>query len=251
MTLRELFEAFRSETSDKVEPFLWDDSDLFRYLNTALSRLARADYFYDTRTWKDLTVSANDALLEPENDVRRIIRITRARLQSPAPSRPLFAMTVSEYEEGVYFEDYGLRPMASSGWEDTVGIPRVILTDYDSHGLRLVPIPSVDVVVDLWAYRMPLFDTRTQGDPGVWDWDADVGNVILEGVGGVHINEDERTLLVGMKAEAYNKVDADAYNDELREKFNNEFVLRLRDIQNRETNRRHPSRSVRPNRDYW
>ena len=250
MKLSQLFDIFRSEASDVVEPQLWTDDNLRWYLNRSLQRLAEeARYFYDATTWRGVAVAAEDPLVPASGpDFRSIIEFDRVIVRG---HRKLSVMTMVEFEYGTVYSDYGLQSTGGPRWEETVGEPRVLLTDYHETKGRLVPIPAADRVLDIWAYRLPLEDVLAAGSPEAWDWDLDVGKELLGGVGGTETSADEQTLLLGMKAEAYNKHDADAYDAGLADRFEGQFRDALDKTKLRLLKRRKPNRAVQSNRDYW
>jgi hypothetical protein len=149
-------------------------------------------------------------------------------------------MTIDQIEQGgPVFDDYGINFL--SGWEDSVGIPRVLVTDYYDDGYRLAPIPNVDGKVDLWVFRFPRFQVKKTNDV---QWNAECAKNLV-GLGQLKLPEHEIVLLDWMKREAYLKNDGDAYNEELSLKHESRFLINAVEIKREFRSRRKVSGSVR------
>lgn len=253
MTLEDFVALFRVEAKDASAPYLWSDADVVRFTNKALNQMALpveaggADYFLDQSSWVGLSISADDPVVPGVTGASfaAIIEITYARLTDQAT--PLSVLSSSEYSQGLVYEDYGLRVTGqSSDWQTTTGTPKALLTDFTPGGLRLAPIPTQAHTLDLWAQRLPIVELS---DISGEDWKLDVGQSLL--VGGLGVAQDERVLLDGVKAYAFQDiVDADVYDPDLSKRYTGIFAEGLRTTGYRLRRRRHPPHAVRPNSDY-
>jgi hypothetical protein len=238
VTLKELFQRFRSEVDDNETPFLWSDSDLESYFNRALEKLAKdAKYFLDRTTWEGLTVTADSGRIAADsaNKLDRILFIRRAVLVSNG--RPLKTRTMLQSDEAGRNDDYGKRfSDGSNAWETATGVPQILVTDYYEDGsLRLGPIPTAADSINLWAFRLPL---------RYYEYTASQ-NLTLKELTGIKEYEHEMTLLQGMKAYAYLKDDPETRDDTLATASMSSFETALENISRELSRRRHPAGTVR------
>lgn len=254
MTLAEFIACVRSDLQDESTPYLWTDDELVSYTNDSLNVLARpehqdgAHYFYDTTTWAAIAITADDPDVPDTNsDLSKLLSVRRATVAST--TRPLDVFDMDTFQSKLLYEDYGVRSaVQNTTWEETTGVPLVLLTDYLEQGLRLYPIPSATTTLKLWAYRMPitpLIAPSTTTSEG--DWKTSVGQL----VGSTQIEDDEKTLRLGVKAFAFaEKHDADAYDANMAEREMGRFLEAVRNVSKRLRLRRYGHRPVRVNRDY-
>lgn len=238
MTLEKFFEQFRTEVDDLKTPYLWSTSDLESYFNWALEELAKkAMYFYDQSTWLGMTIDASDPKITATsaNYLDRILYIRRAKLGSTG--QKLKVKTMSQSDLVAHEDDYGEYLYdTSSAWETTTGTPQLVITDYyDDGSLRVGPIPTAADTLDIWAYRLPL-----------WEVSYEVSKFItLKELLNIKEHSHELTLLQGMKAKAYLKEDPETRDDQLATQSITAFAIELSDIKQELRRRRHPPGTVR------
>lgn len=148
MTLDELIVAFRSESFDREEPYLWSDEEIASYLADAEREAClRARLIYDE-------ASANVAVLAIESGQSwtalhpAILRVTRARLES---GLCLLGQT-----------DPGELDRIFHGWDAETGTPRWYFIA--GSRLRLIPSPTATDTLYLSVYRTPISELTTD-DP--------------------------------------------------------------------------------------
>lgn len=188
-TLANLLAHFRSDVDDSATPYLWSDSEFYRYIDEAQKQFAR-----DTRCFLDS--ASTEMTRMPVSELRnyvnideRILEVRRAQLLSN--NRPLQILNFNELDHntrsGDSFEQWEI-----TSWSESTGTPRHLVLDHDSNRGRLVPAPVVADTLLLWVVRDPLDD-------------IDDGECELE----VTDRLDQVTLLHYVKYLAYAKQDAD------------------------------------------
>ena len=237
-TLRQLFDRFRSDVDDRVDPFLWTDDDLEVYLNWALTRFAeRALYFFDSTTWASVAVTQDSPIIEATsaNKLRKIIKIYRARLTST--EEELDVKTMAQANEATIKDDYGrVRVFSPTAWETDTGVPRVVITDYyDDGSLRIGPIPNKNDTLSLWAFRRPLTYLSFEASDRIG----------IEEATGVHDFDHQLALIQGMKVMAYRKNDPETQDLNLAEAEETRFFAKLEEIKLERQNTLRPAGKVR------
>jgi len=210
-SVEQLITMFRQDMNDEAEPYLWTDDEVRRYLAEA------QDYFlYETRSLLDDNVGlsykagATSVSLPPYT-----IKIRHAYNQ--ADEQPL---DLVDYEE---WKDYqGARP-----WRSDTGEVKTLITDYQSKQIRLYPIPEADGSLVLEMYRTAKNDLTVSG--------------VLE----VQDRQAQRLILLGAKAYAYSKQDAEVYDPQAEIKMLAQFEAKVRDWSHRARNARRAPRTIR------
>src|SRR6056300_414657 len=78
MTSSELYDLFRQDVQDALQPYLWTDEEVFAYMNDAYYMFVRltggiSDY---TSTATDVAVRANDPYADIDTSILRVRRAT-------------------------------------------------------------------------------------------------------------------------------------------------------------------------------
>lgn len=204
-TSGDLYKAFRSDVGDEATPFLWSDTDIFRYMNEAYQTFVRltggvAD---STSDITQIPVVAGEmyATVSPS-----ILRFRQAYLVSTGEEVAI----VNEQDMLTTQTDYGLsRPLVMDATAGPVRYMVVGMGRTQEGGvIRWVQVPTEDDIVSLSVYRMPLeFITGSNK------------SFTFPDIGTEHIEP----LLLSMKSRAYAKQDADAFNNNASKKFGAEF----------------------------
>lgn len=204
-TSGELYNAFRSDVGDVTTPYLWTDADVFRYMNEAYQTFARltggvADSTSDVT---QISVVAGEmyATVSPS-----ILRFRQAYLVSTGEEVTI----VNEQDTLSVRTDYGnSRPLVMDATPGPVRY-MVVGMGRDQQGgvVRWVQVPIVDDTVSLSVYRMPIELVSGYSK-----------SFTFPDIGAEHIEQ----LLLSMKARAYAKQDADAFNSSASKKFGAEF----------------------------
>lgn len=148
MTLDELIVAFRSESFDGEEPYLWSDEEIASYLSDAEREAClRARLIYDESSADVaiLAVNSEQSWIELHPVV---LRVVRAILESGRC--PLAQTDPSELDRMFH------------GWEAEIGTPRRYFVA--GSRLRLIPSPAAADTLHLSVYRMPIASLTTD-DP--------------------------------------------------------------------------------------
>lgn len=201
MTSDELFDAFREDVFDTAAPYLWSDSEIYRYMNDAYVMFARltggvADFTSDL-TQVDVVVGEADAQVSP-----LILKFREARLASTGLKlniinhTDLTMTTVSDY--GNLRQVY-LNSMPGPVKYMVIGKQRKTVT--------WLQVPMVDDTVQLIVDRLPLNKITEAGQEF-----TDIGD------------EHHEHLLLWMKSRAYGKQDVDTFDTSRRDTYKAQFT---------------------------
>lgn len=189
MNAGELCGAFREDVGDVRRPYLWSESEVWRYANDAHRMFVRLiggiqDF---TSAATSVAIIANDAVgtLDPS-----ILRILSATLRSTGLDIGLINYT----DLGKSVEtDYGL--LRTIKLDNTVGDVHSGVIGMEQNKIRWINVPAVDDDVDLIIRRLPRARLVDDSDE-------------LEGVHEDHHSE----LLNWMEYKAFLKPDADTFD---------------------------------------
>lgn len=176
-----LYTLFRSDVNDESKPYLWKDDEVWAYMDDAYKTFVRltggiADF---TSSITELSASAG----EPTSEMsKKILRVMSARRSSDG--REIDVINATDLGRG---GAQALTLVTGPLTAMVIGMQRGIV--------RWVNVPEVDEVVNLHVYRLPLVDITGEGQS--FD-DVDDHH---------HIH-----LLLGMKALAYQKQDAETFD---------------------------------------
>lgn len=195
MIVSELYELFRSDVVDEVAPYLWKDSEVYRYMNDAYRMFVRL-----TGGIPDSTSSITQVAItagESYSDVSPLIlKFRLAELQSNGSK-----ITIINPEDvrNLTRIDYGV---AVSIKPSTPGrITHMVIGGdrVQARGqVRWIQQPIVSDVALLTVWRLPI----------------DTINETTDDFGFVEINEEHHEhLLLWMKYRAYGKQDAETVNN--------------------------------------
>lgn len=199
MTPQEVLEQFREEMSDEAQPPLWSDKEALEYFldsqNTMVKAIggiadvtvASSDPDAATRL-NDLAVTTDEAYtaFSPY-----ILRIRSARLLTGARDIPIINEADLSTE---WTRDYGWTPGLKLDDTETGDVNYGLLGIRDGY-VRWIKIPTTDDTVRLNYFRLPY--------PRPTQWE----DTTIELPEDVHIH-----LVAGMRARAYLKQDAEAYD---------------------------------------
>jgi len=210
---------FRTDVDDAVggsqgEDFLWSDEEIFEYMDEAQRVFVRRTHllrkaFPFTPTLTSLAFTASGATGFLSNSPK-IIKTLNARMTTNANADPLTVVSFEELNTGFFMRDYGL--IFTGDWQGKTGPARFLVTNMQEDMYRLVPIPTIDDVLELIVEHLPLNDVTE-------------ASTVLE----VTEREDQKTILLLMKSLAFLKQDADVYDKELSEKFEAAFERKAED----------------------
>lgn len=143
MNVGSLLEIVRTELDDAVEPFLWKTPELVEHCDDAQNEACRRGrLIVDSSTEKTCQIALEAGTAVYALDAR-IIRVNRAKVAGE--SLPMkFCMS----------RDLDAR---YAGWEDdTAPTPTVIVPDWETGLIRVVPAPTVDGTLAMTVVRLPL-----------------------------------------------------------------------------------------------
>ncbi len=184
-----LYALFRSDIVDLQKPYLWSDDEVWIYMDTAYKTFARLTGGIPDFTSDITRVRASAG--KPTSEVsRKILRVMSARRLSDG--RELEVINSTDIGR-MNTPDYGqLKPVTL---DETEGPLRCMVIGMQRGVVRWVNVPAFDEEVALHVYRLPLVDIVGEGQE--FD-DVDEHH---------HIH-----LLLGMKALAYRKQDAETFD---------------------------------------
>lgn len=139
MTVEELFEVFRADLQDAVQPYLWSDEELVRYLNSAVQEANERALLTEDRTTPavcSITLQAGVSTYPLHASVLQLKRVV-------FNGRPLEETSVEELDAD------------SDNWEARTGTPRCFIFESGvaTPRVRLVPTPSASGALALTVYR--------------------------------------------------------------------------------------------------
>lgn len=163
VTADELLIFFREDVSDDAgysadndDVMLWKDSEIYRYMTAAASRLAKdTDGLFKVVR---LSYTADDPVVILPSYVMKI-----REMRDVTFGRKLIQYNANSVESSDE-SDYGTHTLGSSAMFDTTGQPAAFVGDYEKKHLRLVPIPTTDGVLEAQC-MVTIQKTIEQGDP--------------------------------------------------------------------------------------
>ena len=196
----ELYDAFRSDVVDLAEPYLWSDSEVYRYMNDAYVMFVRLTGGVSDFTSSICTVSVIAG--EADADVSTLIlKFREARLASTSRKLTIINHTDVPRVEG---SDYGGAKLAFLS--TTPGPVRSMVIGKQRGKVTWLQVPVADDSVSLIVDRLPL-NTITGPDQEF----SDIGD------------EHHEHLLLWMKARAYGKQDAETFDKGKRDQYTQDF----------------------------
>ena len=194
MTSSEIVTMFRNEMGDRVAPYLWDDSEVYPFLDDAQSWFCRkTDGIADARTPTvcNLSVVAGTDWYATHPSILIVRKITRAD-----NGLKVSALTVEQAD------DLGVVFLAT-----TLGKVKYVVFGYDAHAVRITPMPNEVVTLNLAVFRLPLVTI------------TDIGDQALE------IDAQHHAALVKwMKFRAYSKQDTETADRNKASDFEAQFL---------------------------
>lgn len=182
MKLGALLDLWRAEIDDVAQPFLWSDEEAIEYADDAQKEAARRGRLIvdsTTASTCQLAIVANSATYTLD---ARVLRINRAKLSGE--TTPLQFLMVRDLD--------ARRP----GWEDETGTPEIIVPDWQTGQVRLVPKPTATATLALTVVRLPILTLNDLDDT-------------------LEIREEyQRNLRHWLNYRAYLKRDSETYNPE-------------------------------------
>ena len=176
MNSTDLYEAFRSDVSDEAAPYLWQDVEVFRYMNDAYRMFVRkiggvADF---TSVATQIPVVTGDSVGVVHPSVLRVMSAYRVSDNTP--------LTI-------------LNGPGSAPPTTLAGPVRAMVIGEQRGAARWTSIPAADDTVQLSVYRLPL------------------GNITGDAQEFTDVDEDHHIhLLDWMKHMAYRKQDAETFD---------------------------------------
>lgn len=203
MKVSEAYTLYRSDVQDTSRPYLWSDSEVYRYMNEAYRMFVRltggiADFTSDAT---QVEIVANEPVGELSPLIMRIMSVERQSDGHPIKViNPTDASTLGS-------SDYG--QLRSSIMSPQPGPVRAMVIGGERGKCRWLDTPVENDVALMHIYRLPV---RTITGPGDADFEFD------------EIGEEHHYyLLLWMKHLGYSKADADTFNPEKARRFEEEF----------------------------
>ncbi len=193
MIAQELYDQFRSDMVDTAKPYLWSDTDVFRYMNDAYRMFVRltggiADFTSDLSR---VAISAGEATSPMD---ARILRVMEAYRLSDEAKIEVINQSDMTFSQST---DYGrTRPLFL---DSTPGPVRYMIIGAQRNVVKWVQVPTADDVAQLFVYRLPA-DTIDLNDPDTEFAFDEVGE------------EHHTHLCLWMQHLAYRKADADTFD---------------------------------------
>lgn len=150
MLSHELLCIFREDAVDTVSPYLWSNSEIYRYINDAYFMFLRLTGGVPdgSSAVTQLIATAGEATTPIHKSIMRI----RTATNVTDNNRPLKVINVQDIEH-LAGDDYGVLTHSRI---DTPGNVRYIITGESEDYVRWVNIPVVDTTIQLVVERLPL-----------------------------------------------------------------------------------------------
>ena len=202
MNSTDLRNAFRSDMRDEVTPYLWSDSEVYRYINDAQIQFCKREGGIRdaTSSITQIPVVVGEAFADISPSILKVIQATRA-----SDGRELELLNLETVQQmHSQATDYGA--LASPTAMNTSGSLRAVVLGMEAFKVRWIHIPVVADTVNLVVDRMAL--TPVTG-----------ANIGLEIAG-----EHHEHLLLWIKHRALLKQDAETYDRGRSDMFRAEFL---------------------------
>ncbi len=213
MNSSELLTLFRSEMSDKVEPYLWEDSEGFGFIDDAQKMFCRK------------TDGLSDASTEA---VVKLAVVPDADWLALHPSilrvRSAIRSTTGRSIEVINADDMPLREWFFDG---ATGPVKALVIGMEANKARVFPKSNETMDILLTVFRLPLVSI------------TDVGDQALE-----ISSEHHRHLLHWMKHLAYLKQDAETFDRTKAEEFEGRFIAYCAQVRDEERRKAYKPRSI-------
>lgn len=212
MTSGELLALFRSEMNDGETPYLWSDTEVYRYIDDAQKMFCRnTDGIADATTAAVVNIAVVPGTLwvNTHPSIKMIRRATRTDTGRPVE-------VINEQD------------MADRKWyfDGRTGPVRALVIGEEQYKAQVYPESSETVTVRLLVYRMPLEPIE--------------GNADFEIVEKHHLH-----LLLWVKSLAYLKQDAETYDKTKSVEFENKFLAYCEKSKLEDRKEKHKTRVVR------
>lgn len=202
MTPTQLYDLFRTDVVDTALPYLWSEDEVWSFMDDAYRRMVRlmGGISDSTSPLTQLEVYAGDTwvTLDP-----RIIKVRH--VQKSTNDAELQLVNFEDTELLQRDNDYGVRRIFRL--TNDTGPLQYLVSGMEVNKLRCIPIPDTDETLSLIVYRYPLEPI------------SPVVTACFELEEQHHIH-----LLDGMKARAYGKQDAEAFDKGRAEEFEAKFL---------------------------
>lgn len=201
-TVEQLISEFRKDMDDVVDPYLWEDDRIVRWLDEAQKIFAEQVLYW--KTFTDITILAADG---GYFDLpATMIESRRAKLASQ--SRPLEVVNFNDVDYKQIYSDYSIDLMGD--WRNLTGSPKLLVLDEETGKGRLVGKPEADDTLTLHYFRYPLKDiTTSSAKPELTD------------------TRHQLALVIYARSQAYDVHDADVYDPKQRDAKLGEFYAKL------------------------
>lgn len=203
MNSSELLDLFRSEMSDKVEPYLWSDEEIFGYEDDAQKMLCRkTDGIADASTAAvtQIAVVADTDWVALHASIKRVRSVIRTDTGRPV--------------EVINRDD-----MPKRGWyfDGRTGPVKALVIGSEAHKARVYPKSNEAITLQLEVFRLPLVRITDDGDQ---EFEVD--------------EEHHRHLMLWMKHLAYSKQDAETFDRTKAAEFEQRFYAYCAQVQQEE-----------------
>lgn len=203
MNALELYDSYRSDMADHVDPYFWTDDDVFHYMDDAYKTFVRL-----TGGIADFTSDVTRVVITTGEDIgeydRRILRISKAYRESDKAEIKVINQTDLTFIRG---DDYGL--LRPAYLDNLPGPVRYMVVGMERGKCKWLQKPETDDAALLHVFRLPLVRITPDIDE-TFDFPE---------IGEEHVP----WLVVWMRARGYAKNDADRFNGALAKEYEQKF----------------------------
>lgn len=221
MNSTDLHSRFRADVFDDREPYLWSDVEVYAYADATQKQFCRlaGGILDSTSTLTQIAVTSGNPWVSIDPRILKVQRIHR--LSDFEPVDPISLEDLTKLGDEA---DYGT--VRRFKLDNMPGEVRYAITNMEADKLRLLRVPVADDTLQLTVYRLPLKSIN----------DADQKLEIAE--------QHHEYLLLGMKARAYRKQDAETRDARRASAFEGEFRLYCDQARQERERREHKPRIV-------
>jgi hypothetical protein len=213
-----LIAQYRARMEDTVEPYLWSDAEILEYFEEAQDEFTQeVDVLNDEIS---IAYLMDDVWLAIPNYV------TRIRDVETSEHKDVKLYNHEEWSEKIKTDDYGITTLATDWKAKTGPYPEALITDTDAGRARMYPIPTADGTLTLSVFRRPIEPLEDTEELEVTD------------------RQHQRCLLLKARSLGYLKHDAEAFNEQLSQLYEQKFMAQMEEINSRVRRSRRRARSV-------
>ena len=199
MKSEELYDLFRTDIVDSVQPYLWTDTEVWLYMNDAYVRFVRLIGGVTDKLEVPIITDEAEATVSPA-----ILKFLDIRLSD---SKQVTVINYTDMPLSPYLDYNNIKTLYLNPRPGPVEYMIVGDRGMASGKVTWVQTPQVDDTATMFVYRLPLVQIVGEGQEF-----SDIGQ------------EHHEALMLWMKHRAYGKHDAETFDKSKSEDYKQEFI---------------------------